>query len=123
MGGVIDGPAQGEPCAPAAFKELPFCNRSLSHDQRTDDLLARATVPEMAAMLSNDNANRPWLSRLSFNPNNTQQEALHGAIAGAGAGGAPGSPDGPNPGTVHARPPSFAPLIQRPVMRVASMRP
>ena len=108
----------GEPCAPAAFKALPFCNRSLSHDQRTDDLLARATVPEMAALLSNDNANHPWLARLSFNPNNTQEEALHGASARNGGGGAPASPDGPNPagtgfGTTYPAPLALAATLNR----------
>ena len=36
-------------------------------------------------MLSQDDANRPWLARLSINTNNSQDEALHGAGAPGGA--------------------------------------
>jgi beta-glucosidase-like glycosyl hydrolase len=42
-------------------------------------------VEEQVAMLSQDDANRPWLARLSVNPNNTQFESLHGADAAGGA--------------------------------------
>lgn len=55
----------GEPCEPAEFAKLPFCDTSKSADERVDDLLRRATVEEQAAMLSADDANRPWLPRLS----------------------------------------------------------
>jgi hypothetical protein len=78
----------GEPCEPAEFARLPFCDSTKSAEERLDDLISRASVDEQVAMLSNDNANRPWLVRLSVNPNNTQQEALHGA---GPAGGAPAS--------------------------------
>ena len=55
----------GEPCEPAEFAKLPFCDTSKSADERIDDLLNRATLEEQAAMLSDDDANRPWLARLS----------------------------------------------------------
>ena len=37
----------GEPCENMEFRGLPFCNRSLSADQRTDDMLSRATIDEL----------------------------------------------------------------------------
>jgi hypothetical protein len=88
----------GEPCEPAEFKKLPFCDITKSADERVNDLLSRASVEEQAAMLSNDGANRPWLARLSINPNNTQQEALHGAGASGGAPSNNHSLDGPGTG-------------------------
>jgi hypothetical protein len=75
----------GEPCEPAEFAKLPFCDNNKSANERVDDLLSRTTVEEQAAMLSNDNANRIWLTRLSVNPNNTQDEAMHGADSPGGA--------------------------------------
>jgi hypothetical protein len=74
----------GEPCANAEFASLPFCDTAKSADVRADDLLARATVEELSDMLTNDNVKRPWVARLGFVPNNTQQEALHGADASGG---------------------------------------
>ena len=75
----------GEPCENVEFRGLPFCDRSLPAGNRTDDLLSRATLDELQGALSNDQAHHPWLARLGFVPNNTHQEALHGACASGGA--------------------------------------
>ena len=78
----------GEPCEPPEFAKLPFCDVARGVDERLEDLLSRTSVEEKVSMLSNDDANRPWISRLSVNPNNTHQEALHGADASGGAAAA-----------------------------------
>jgi len=78
----------GEPCEPPEFAKLPFCDVARGVDERLEDLLSRTSVEEKVSMLSNDDANRPWISRLSVNPNNTHQEALHGADASGGGAAA-----------------------------------
>ena len=51
----------GEPCEPAAFASLLYCNTTLPVGERLRDLLSRATVAEQYDMLRNDGANRPWV--------------------------------------------------------------
>ena len=71
-------PAAALTCADAPLNSFPYCNTSLSVEERVADLLSRMTPDEKAAILD---AGVPAIPRLGL-PSMSSGEALHGACTG-----------------------------------------
>ena len=55
--------------------QLPYQNRSLTPEERANDLLSRLTLEEKVALMQN---NSPAIPRLGIKPYEWWNEALHG---------------------------------------------
>jgi len=63
------------PCLSAPYNGMPFCNMSLSLDDRVDDLVGRLSMQEKATALGTDTKK---LSSVGLNAYNWWSEATHG---------------------------------------------
>ena len=77
---AAEGPEAAAPlrtCEMSKYAGLPFCNASMSVDERVADLVQRATLAELQAQLLLGPDDTPGIPRLGVPPMGTA-EALHG---------------------------------------------